>query len=203
MSQTKKKAKLNLTTKPETTKTTDATNEQVMSRPTKKAKISLTNKPQPAKVKKVETTDVTDNPVVSRPTRKAKLNLTTKSESARVEEVESGPTGSSASTKSDGEIGKRVLRGRSEQDHDGKKCCNTCQAWKDLTQFGPKKHSKTPGEKVGYCLRCQASKQAKNKAKAKAKEKALRSKVATSADIDVDTKDERGDENVDNDKSAE
>jgi hypothetical protein len=175
-----------------------------MSRPSKRAKINLTNKLQSAKLEKVENNDATDNPVVSRSTRKAKLNLITKSESARMEEVKSGPTGSSASTKSDGETGKRVLRGRPELDHDGKKCCNTCQAWKDLAQFGLKKHSKTPGEKVGYCLRCQASKRVKNKAKAKfKKEKALRSKIAALADIDVDTKDESDDENVDDDKSPE
>jgi hypothetical protein len=154
--------------------------------------------------RKQQTTDATEEPVTPRAPKKAKLDTTTKPRSAKKEKMGSDVKGTSFSTKSDSEPGKRVLRGRPEQNHDGKKCCNTCQAWKDLSQFGLKKHSKTPGESVGYCLRCQASKQAKNKAKAKAKkETARKGTEATSNEIDRDIEDASGGEDLGDDKSLE
>lgn len=131
----------------------DDGNEPINSRPSKKSKPAVTKPPSGTK-RSAADAELDDESNLQMPLKRGKIGSATK--------ITSG-------SKSDGEAGKRSARGRPEQDHEGKKCCNTCQGWKELSQFAIKKHSKIAGATVGYCMRCQTNKQAKNKAKADAK----------------------------------
>lgn len=119
-----------------------------------------------------------DRPVHAKPSKRARHGSTAKQPAAT-----SGTKRSAANADMDDETNsqpakkaktdsgsKTSSRGRSGQDHTGKKCCNTCQAWKDISDFAPKKGSKDPTATVGYCQRCQTNKQTKNREKAEAKE---------------------------------
>lgn len=138
------------------------------------AKSDVAVEPQPeARKRKQPAEDDDDEPFSPQPSKKVKTD-----DAAESEPDENGATGArnpSSATRNNGEAARRPARGRPEQNHAGKKCCNTCQAWKNLSEFGLKRHSKVAGALVGYCLRCQASKQAKNKAKADAKKKSIES----------------------------
>lgn len=83
-------------------------------------------------------------------------------------------------------------RGRPVQNHAGQKLCNTCQAWKNPGDFALKQHSKIPGARVGYCVRCQIKKQENNRAKAQAKKQrmAQQNGTALTDDNDEDTEDQ-------------
>jgi hypothetical protein len=177
--------------------TIKGSNEPTNPRPSKKAKPDVRakqsfNKESTSGVKRSSINAEIDDESNPHPAKKTKIGSGIKNSSL------------SSDTKSDGEAGKRVVRGRPEQDHGGKKCCNTCQAWKDLAEFAPKKHSKAPGATVGYCLRCQANKHAKNKAKAEAKRgEAQKNKAATSTDIDDEIEDESDDDKLDMNKTLD
>jgi hypothetical protein len=149
------------------------------------AKPDIATEPQRETRKRKQQADDDDEPSSPQPSKKIRSDDAAESEPDENDAADSGVRDFSSGTQNDGETGRRPARGRPEQNHDGKKCCNTCQAWKHKSEFGPKKHSKIEGAQVGYCLRCQASKQAKNKAKADAKKEiAQKSTETISAEID-------------------
>lgn len=133
---------------------------------------------------------------VKRPAADAEIDDETNPNSAKIPEPDSAVK---IAPKIDSKSKKRRGRGRKKVDHEGEKLCNTCQGWKPITDYAPKKHSKTPGATVGYCVGCQGKKQAKNKAKAEAKARAKyataqSSEVVGLAEVDQDIEDESEDD---------
>lgn len=156
--------------------------------------------------------DVTiDNPAtntfisgVKRPAADAEIDDETNPNSVKIPKPDSAVK---IAPKIDSKSKKRRGRGRKNVDHEGEKLCNTCQGWKPIADYAPKKHSKTPGATVGYCVGCQGKKQAKNKAKAEAKARAKyataqSSEVVGLAEVDEDIEDESEDDATEEDNKT-